>query len=91
MTICPICEGKKKGLAFLNRGEDYRTHTQQEIVCLTCNGQGTITTEMMNRINKGKELRKRRIAKRLTLRQAASKLGILPSQLSAIEHGRVVN
>lgn len=87
MPICPVCNGNEKGFAFVNRGPSHKSHTQEEIVCLSCNGQGTVSAEMAERINTGKEMRDRRLAQGLTLRQAASNLGVLPSQLSAVEHG----
>ena len=58
------------------------------IPCHTCNDAGTITEEHAARIAVGKKLRAERIARDESVMEAAKRIGVRPSELSDIEHGR---
>ena len=72
----PIRDGKLLALA-------------QEITCLRCNGTCEVPDETPEWIRIGREMKKRRIEKKITLREASINLEILPSQLSEMETGRI--
>lgn len=88
MVICPHCSGERKVFAFMNNGPDYRTHTSGLIDCRTCLGAGKITQEHADRIAAGTSMRTQRVQRGESLRDAAKRLGITATELSAIEHGR---
>lgn len=88
MKCCPHCHGKKEVFAFLNTGVDWRNHRQEMIPCILCGGFGEITEEHANRIDVGRKKRSERVASGESLMDAANRLGITASQLSAIENSR---
>jgi DNA-binding XRE family transcriptional regulator len=92
-VICPDCKGRGEVFAFINRGEDYRKHTQEYIRCDTCNGWGRILFTKWVRLRHwrrlGRKVRDIRISYYFTFSKASELLGIKPHELSAIEHGRV--
>lgn len=88
MHECPACGGQGSLQAFLNRGPDIRKHSLETITCETCKGEGRISDSRMAAIRHGASLRAERIARGLTLLEAAEEAGISPAELSAIESGR---
>lgn len=86
---CPHCKGERKSLAHINTGPDSSKHRWEMVNCSTCDGTGEITQEQADRIEYGQKLYANRLAARETLFEAASRQGMTPAQLSAIEHGRV--
>lgn len=57
--------------------------------CSDCDGFGKITEEHMQRITAGRKLRDDRMARDMSLKEEATRLGISVVQLSNLEHGRV--
>lgn len=90
MHECPSCGGKGAMQAFINRGPDIRRHSLETIPCRTCEGQGSISEAQAAAIRHGASLRAERIAKGMTLREAAKEAGMSPSTLSALERGRAL-
>ena len=90
MTVCPHCRGDKKVFVFVDgRHEDGTPFSRNGLCdCRTCKGAGTITAEHAARIEAGNQRRLERVAKGVTLLEAARQAGISPSELSAIESGR---
>lgn len=87
---CPICDGKKEVFAFVNRGEDVRTHTQGMITCFACRGTGLVDDEQPHRVAIGTAFRRTRSDRGESLYACAVRLGVTSSQLSAYECGHVV-
>jgi len=85
-TICPDCGGEGTVAAFVDREDD--GHFDPALRCLRCKGTGTITqreAEWRKRGHACMHLRRLRSESLLALSQ---RLGITPSQASAMEHGR---
>ena len=82
--VCPECRGTKEVGVLVCPGGIFKM-----IDCRMCNGSGEITPEHQARIEAGKKLRADRIARGLSLREEASRLGIDPIDLSHKENGRV--
>ncbi len=90
MPICPDCDGQKQFTGFVCRyGPNGGRGSVETYNCHTCNGVGTITPEHATRIDAGKKLRAERLSRDESLMEAAKRMGIRPSELSAIEHGKV--
>lgn len=88
MHPCPRCDGSGFITAFVNRGPDIGKHSVETLPCSTCSGVGSIDDETARRIADGKSMRDQRVARLETLRDAARRLGMTSSELSAIEQGR---
>jgi hypothetical protein len=88
--ICPSCNGAKRLFAFWDgRDKDGKATSGSGMVnCFTCDGAGEITEEHARRIAAGRARMEARIARRVTLKEEADRLGITPAELSAIESGR---
>lgn len=84
MITCPRCHGKKEIL-----GLSFSAKKSVVLVCDICNGHGEITEEKQQLINIGAQRKSDRIARGMTLRKEANRLGLKPSILSAIERGSV--
>jgi hypothetical protein len=96
-VTCPQCNGRKGSTAFLD-GYDPKTGRSKGwtewTVCSLCKGVGTLPAEeaatVIARREKGEALRQDRIARGLSQREEAKRLGITPMELNAREHGREV-
>jgi ribosomal protein S27AE len=79
-------------LAHVNGGVNPKTggcNTEEKaLACPTCDGVGTISAEHAQRIVDGKRLRAERVERGETLLDAATRMGLKASELSAIESGR---
>lgn len=82
-VTCPHCNGKGKDLIFTTRNM-----SGQMTPCTTCGATGIITVEHMKRITKGKAMRDDRVARMLSQREEAARLGIDPMALNDMERGR---
>ena len=82
MITCPTCNGEKVIRAVLH---------DVEIACDQCDGTGTVPDEMLTWIERGKEIRAERLARKVTLRDEAKRLGVDVMTISAIERGLVDN
>jgi hypothetical protein len=87
-----MCKGERSLLAHVNYGFNPKTGgcdgEEKAVVCLTCDGVGTITSEHAQRIEDGKRMRMARVERGETLMAAATRMGLRPSELSAIESGQ---
>ncbi len=88
MPTCPRCEGKGHiGPVHINRGN--KPHEWVEKMdCDFCRTSGEITDDHMKAIGLGKQLREKRVGREESLRDAAKRFGMKPSELSAFETGR---
>jgi len=86
MNTCPECNGEGSTTGFVCPGFKLITLT-----CTLCKGEKVITDEQVKWVEHGAQLKKARIAKRITLRESARLQGILASELSDIEFGRINN
>lgn len=92
MTTCPSCSGRRTVTAMVDGYRDgKRFGEMRELACLTCGGKGSITTFHAEQIAEGKRRRDDRVARGMSLREEAKRLGIDPSELNDIEHGRGLN
>lgn len=87
-VTCPMCDGKKRSLCHVNYGGS-RPNEWKMMDCSTCNGAGRVTQEHMQRLEAGRKLRGERVAKSLSLREEAIRLGIKVTELSDMERGRI--
>lgn len=81
---CPECKGN--GSLF---GMSLRSGFAGHIACPACGGIGEVSRDQLWAMQVGDRMRQTRIGKGFGLRQAAELLGILPSDLAAMEHGRI--
>lgn len=91
MPTCPHCNGAKRGLCFLDGVDKDGHHVGwQEIRdCSTCQGTGEVDDITAKRIEAGRKLRRARLDKYESMREAAQRLGIRVVEYSQIEHGRL--
>ena len=82
MIICPECDGNGKGGHAMIAGRLVC------VPCSMCNGEGTFTSEQLDRMVKGRMMRDDRCSRGYSLRQEAVRLGISARELSDMEHGR---
>ena len=89
MVQCEACNGSgKTGPVHINHGN--RPHEWRESMpCPVCGGIGQVYAQHAKRIAHGKRLRAARVARGESLRETAARRGMSPSQLSAIEQGRL--
>lgn len=88
--ICPGCNGAKTFTGFVCRHKaDGGYGSVETYNCHTCDGRGEITQEHHERIMVGRQMRDERIARDESLMEAAKRMGIKTSELSAIEHGKI--
>ena len=85
---CPHCGGRITVTACVDYADQRRSGVQ-EIACATCQGTGTITPELAQRLEDGKALAQSRKERDLSLREEAQRLGISVRELSDLEHGRL--
>ena len=84
-TKCPECEGRKGASVFVDRQGGGRLEFMR---CTYCVGLGTVSKIREAKYRLGEEMRKDRIARGMSLRQEAARLGIKPRELSNREWGR---
>lgn len=90
MTICPKCRGAKVLPSFVHYTPESGKQSgfDPDHPCSLCQGNGEITEEHAARIVEGDRLREDRVARKVSLRDEAKRLGIEPAKLSALENGR---
>lgn len=87
-TQCPRCDGRGwVGPIHINRG-DKPHEWRKRMDCDLCRATGTISDDVRDAIELGRRFRERRIARDESLREAAQRLGMRASELSALETGR---
>lgn len=85
---CPTCKGTGQvGPVHVNLGNG-RGGWKDNVVCYRCGGSGIATTEMLDWMARGKKLREARLARGETLGDAAERLGMIASAISAMEEGK---
>ncbi|MFC5079528.1 hypothetical protein VTH8203_01515 [Vibrio thalassae] len=87
MNQCPTCGGKKESVVFVNTGLDSSGHYTEIQKCGRCLGAGYVSQEIIDDIERGKQLRADRVAKGLTLREAAKSEGVTVATISQRENG----
>lgn len=83
---CPSCNGAGKLCAHFNTGRDSSKHYFGYYKCFRCSGAGSLNDEW---VSKGEAARLERRMRKLTLLEAANKLGVSPSTLSSMEAGKI--
>lgn len=83
---CPDCKGKKLIGGFVNAGYG---HYYGKTPCLRCQGKGDVPDEMADWAEKGAKLRQLRIKRKLSIFDAAKRLGVRSSDISRAERGMV--
>lgn len=89
---CPLCNGAKTQLAMFPRYVHGYTGERKaciEMPCSLCQGSGTIQEEQLRWYEDGRLMRAERINRGVGLRQEAEIRGMLPSELSNMEQGRI--
>lgn len=89
---CPHCAGHGFHVMIFPVGlqPGSPNPTGQSAACDTCCGSGTVTPEQLARIAEGERMKRWRIdVAHRGLRQEAEHRGMLPSDLSDMEHGRM--
>lgn len=88
-TTCPQCGGNKELFGFA-RSVDANGRSNcvpGKYPCPICKGSGQITPDHAQRIERGKKMRGERLAKGLSLHEAAKGMGMSPVELSELEQG----
>jgi len=91
---CPACNGSGNGgRVHVNTGMNMATgrcsgYWKEESNCFRCDGSGDVPDSAPDWIAKGKQLRAERIMRGELLHDAAKRMGISTSELSAIEMGK---
>lgn len=81
---CPDCGGKKFRTGFACPG--MRPYKRP---CPMCGATGEVSDVVADWIRRGQEMRADRIARDMSIREEAARLGIGPAALSDMEMGRV--
>jgi len=82
MTTCAHCDGHGFTIGYGCPG-----FRPVKMKCGQCGGDGLLTDEDVERIHRGKEMRRKRIARDLSLREQAKRLGVSVIELSNLERG----
>lgn len=85
---CPDCGGDGRQFVHLNT-KDPTKHGFQWVDCSRCGGSKFISDVEMAAIVRGRELRKDRAERRMSLREESQRLGISVVELSRRERGRI--
>lgn len=87
---CPVCRGYGVTSAALLEVSDGETAVAVP-KCQPCGGHGNVNRHVAERIERGKQFRRERIAAGLTLRAAAELFGVSATRLSRAEVGAEPN
>jgi|GEM_PF-2266230 len=83
---CPECHGNSTSTAIVCGTQGCRTVSRK---CPVCQGRGHVSEERARLWIRGQMLRKDRLMRQETLRQAARRMGITEVELSKMERGIV--
>lgn len=86
---CPDCNGEREVDVHFLLMADGSCVPHRRVKCSRCQGTGEVSGEMVGWIKRGRALRDDRLSRGLTLRAEAARRGLAPSELSAMEMGRV--
>lgn len=84
MRVCPSCEGRGKDIGIACGSKGCRPMTMP---CSLCGGSGSVEDARLKMWQSGQSHRRDRLARNMTLRQEADRLGISMVDLSKIERG----
>lgn len=85
-TTCPSCDGRRTFAAFVDGPSGGRY--EPAMPCSLCKGTGVVQPHVVAWMVTGRAHRGRRVNRGENLRECAVRLGITPSELSAMENGR---
>jgi len=89
---CPACDATGEMFATgIIYAEGHSGPYCRMMPCPDCNGKRVIPAAMLEWMERGKEIRHWRRSSGLTLRDAAQRAGLMPSEVSRLECGRVDN
>lgn len=88
--VCPSCNNIPPGpkLCFAHNATCCMPEIRND-PCDFCGGLGHVSLEKAEAWVTGRKMREERLARNESLREAAKRMGIKPSELSAIEHGKI--
>ncbi len=86
---CPDCDGGGKIIGLFALRTDGGCDPCREFPCIRCGGSGAVPDEMAAWMAAGKTMREARKSRGNTLRKEAKERKIKPSELAAMEQGRV--
>jgi hypothetical protein len=86
MEVCPSCGGAKGGEAVVCGGGRSQVRT---VECSFCRGTGRVSADRVALWQGGRRRRDDRVARGVTLREEAKRLGITAAKLSALERGEL--
>lgn len=89
MHQCPTCKGKRQSVVFVNAGLFGSEHYTEIRECDRCLGAGYVSQDVIDAIERGKELRRSRLNKGLTMREAAKLESVSVATISKREYGYV--
>ena len=84
---CPACNGYKRVIVFIDYASGHGSAKTQD--CSLCAGFGTVHPSLAAKVREGEQLRQDRLARGMTLRAEAARLGTTARDLSDREAGRV--
>lgn len=84
MAKCPQCEGRGWFDAFAMRATGC---SLESLDCPACEGKGEVSEATLARLQKGRRMREDRLARGLSVREEAARLGISLLQLGRLERG----
>lgn len=82
MKECPHCDGVGKIIGFGCPG-----FRRIERPCALCESTGRVALEILDRVQRGREIRRRRIEIGLSLRELAKAARVSPVELGEVERG----
>lgn len=86
---CEFCKGKgRTGLVFISRGER-GCETRESLPCAECNGTGRWSAVRHRAWRKGQQMRRARLDRGESLREAAKREGLTPAEMSKLERGAI--
>lgn len=92
-TTCPDCQGSGVmiALTFIKYAPGHTGPPSRELPCMFCRGEKTVSAEQLRWKREGQNIKAYRRANDLTLRGAAERWGLKPSEVSTLEQGRADN
>lgn len=84
---CPSCDGAKTVMALVNYGGK-KGCVAERITCITCDGAGEITEDKQREMEERDRIRRERVERNETMRDAANRLGMTLMAYCDYEMGR---
>jgi hypothetical protein len=85
--ICPACEGRKQTFRFVNRG--YKKGCENGYYpCEFCGATGEVEPEKFELLELGKQLRQKRVDRRIMMRECARSFGCDIGEWTNLENAR---